>query len=109
MHAVTDANFCPWSDTTPNNSSSAASNGTNPHSSGAEEEDQTGSGVYEEDDSHREEEEQEVKSQAACNRMQDFYSLVERAEFEHSKELIEGHVRSNSLVFNTFIFLQVKP
>ena len=108
MQAVTDANFCPWSVTNPSNSSSAGLNDTSHRGSGAEEEDQTGSGAYDEDDSHREEEEQEAKSQATCNRMQDFHSLVERAEFEHNKELIEGHIRSNSLVFNTFIFLQVR-
>ena len=42
-----------------------------------------------------------------CNRLQDFQSLVDHAQFEWQKEQIEGHIRSNSLVFNTFIFLQV--
>ena len=42
-----------------------------------------------------------------CARLHDFQSLVERANFEFEKEKLEGHIRSNSLVFNTFIFLQV--
>ncbi len=42
-----------------------------------------------------------------CSRLQDFQSLVDHAQFEWQKEQIEGHIRSNSLVFNTFIFLQV--
>ena len=46
-------------------------------------------------------------STLVCNRLQDFQSLVGVAAFEYQKEQIEGHIRSNSLVFNTFIFLQV--
>ena len=49
----------------------------------------------------------EGSNAAGCSRLQDFTSLVDRADFEYEKELIEGHIRSNSLVFNTFIFLQV--
>lgn len=48
-------------------------------------------------------------SDVGCNRLQDFQSLVDHAAFEYQKEQIEGHIRSNSLVFNTFIFLQVSP
>ena len=46
-------------------------------------------------------------SPVVCSRLQDFHSLVDHAQFEWQKEQIEGHIRSNSLVFNTFIFLQV--
>lgn len=88
--AVTKANFCPWNVTTPSNSS------TSSHNSTAQVE------GWGDDD---EEEEEEA---TACNRMQDFRALVDRAEFEGAKEQKEGHIRSNSLVFNTFIFLQVR-
>ncbi|KAL3147298.1 hypothetical protein ABBQ32_002786 [Trebouxia sp. C0010 RCD-2024] len=87
--AVTKANFCPWDVTTPSNSS------TSSHNSTAQVE------GWGEDDDDKEEEE------TACNRMQDFHALVDRAEYEGAKEQKEGHIRSNSLVFNTFIFLQV--
>lgn len=87
LEVVTMANFCPWRVTTPSNSSTSTDN-TTAHSEGRVEGDREG-------------------GEAACSRMQDFHSLVERAEFEYSKEQIEGHIRSNSLVFNTFIFLQV--
>lgn len=87
LEAVTMANFCPWSVTTPSNSSKSTGN-TTAHVEGRVEEHQAG-------------------GEAACSRMQDFQALVERAEFEYNKEKIEGHIRSNSLVFNTFIFLQV--
>ena len=50
----------------------------------------------------------EEEEEMACNRLQDFHALVERAEYEGIKEQKEGHIRSNSLVFNTFIFLQVR-
>ena len=43
-----------------------------------------------------------------CARLHDFQSLVERANIEFEKEKIEGRIRSNSLLFNTFIFLQVR-
>ena len=89
LEAVTKANFCPWSVTTPSSPSTSTGNAT-AHSEGRGEEDQAG-------------------GEAGCTRMQDFQALVERAEFEHNKEKIEGHIRSNSLVFNTFIFLQVGP
>lgn len=46
-------------------------------------------------------------SPVVCSRLQDFHSLVDHAQFEWQKEQIEGHIRSNSLVFITFIFLQV--
>lgn len=105
MQIVTEANFCPWSVQTPTNSSTKAHNTTAYHSGEEGGQDHVGGGTYSEDDEEREEEEK-AKSEAACNRMQDFHSLVERAEFEHNKEMIEGHIRSNSLVFNTFIFLQ---
>lgn len=85
---VTQANFCPWMGTTPGNSSTSLGNAT-AHSQGRVEEEWAG-------------------GKAACSRMRDFHVLVERAEFEFNKEKIEGHIRSNSLVFNTFIFLQVR-
>lgn len=87
---MTKANFCPWDVTTPSNSS------TSSHNSTAQVE------GWGEDDDDKEEEE------TACNRMQDFHALVDRAEYEGAKEQKEGHIRSNSLVFNTFIFLQVR-
>jgi len=86
--AVTAANFCPWNVTTPSNSSASSHNST-AHVEGWGGRDET-------------------VSMAACNRMQDFHALVERAEYEDTKEQKEGHIRSNSLVFNTFIFLQVR-
>ena len=114
MGAVTEANFCPWSVTTPSNSFKTTNNATAGHSPAAAGGEKTGGGGFDEDDHENEEEEKEreeekARSKAACNRMQDFRSLVERAEYEHNKELIEGHIRSNSLVFNTFIYLQVGP
>ena len=89
LEAVTMANFCPWSVISPSNSSTSTAN-TTAHSDGRVEDDHAGGAP-------------------ACTRMQDFHALVERAEFEYNKEKIEGHIRSNSLVFNTFIFLQVGP
>ena len=61
------------------------------------------------DDTNKVNDEQEGSDSklAVCNRLQDFQSLVDHAQFEWQKEQIEGHIRSNSLVFNTFIFLQV--
>ena len=58
-------------------------------------------------DSNEESEHIVDSSGVGCNRLQDFQSLVDHAAFEYQKEQIEGHIRSNSLVFNTFIFLQV--
>ena len=91
---VTQANFCPWmaqppaiNGTTPSNSSKSVGNAT-AQTQGRVEGEWAG-------------------GKAACSRMRDFHALVERAEFEVNKEKIEGHIRSNSLVFNTFIFLQV--
>ncbi len=61
------------------------------------------------DDTNKVTDDQEVtgSSPAVCNRLQDYQSLVDHAQFEWQKEQIDGHIRSNSLVFNTFIFLQV--
>ena len=88
LEAVTKANFCPWSVTTPSSSSTSTGN-TTAHSEVRVEGER-------------------VNGEAVCSRMQDFHALVERAEFEYNKENLEGHIRSNSLVFNTFIFLQVR-
>ena len=81
--AVTAANFCPGSNANvgsmAGNSSSGVSQGSGSSNSSA----------------------------VGCNRLQDFQRLVTHADEEYAKEELEGHIRSNSLVFNTFIFLQV--
>ena len=73
--------------------------------------DATAEGDDDDDDDHNhsvtKDQEASDASPVVCNRLQDFQSLVDHAQFEWQKEQIEGHIRSNSLVFNTFIFLQV--
>ncbi|DBB05302.1 TPA: hypothetical protein ACH3X3_010532 [Trebouxia sp. C0006] len=109
--AVTQDNFCPGSSNQAGSSSGSSSDLAG-SSSGREtmaDDDYEGDDDDDDDDTDNVTTDQEASNSnpVVCSRLQDFQSLVDHAQFEWQKEQIEGHIRSNSLVFNTFIFLQV--